>query len=89
MLAAQRLPLEFDGVVAGDPAFNLTRIAAPMGFALDSLPEPDVSPQRRELFQTQLAVKAVEDRIMRHLPIRAGDVPRDYASRRRPASRTR
>src|SRR5690606_39978279 len=25
MLAAQRLPLEFDGVVAGNPAFNLTR----------------------------------------------------------------
>ena len=26
MLAAQRLPLEFDGVVAGNPTFNLTRI---------------------------------------------------------------
>ena len=27
-MAAQRLPLEFDGVVAGNPSFNLTRIAA-------------------------------------------------------------
>lgn len=27
MLAAQRLPLEFDGVVAGNPSFNLTRVA--------------------------------------------------------------
>ena len=25
MMAAQRLPLEFNGIVAGDPAFNLTR----------------------------------------------------------------
>src|SRR5690606_2481797 len=27
MLAAQRLPLEFDGVVAGDPAFNFSGLA--------------------------------------------------------------
>ena len=27
MMAAQRLPLEFDGVVSGHPTFNLTRIA--------------------------------------------------------------
>jgi len=27
MLAAQRLPLEFDGVVAGNASFNLTRVA--------------------------------------------------------------
>jgi feruloyl esterase len=27
MLAAQRLPLEFDGVVAGNPSYNLTRVA--------------------------------------------------------------
>jgi feruloyl esterase len=27
MMAAQRLPLEFDGVVAGNPSFNLTRVA--------------------------------------------------------------
>jgi hypothetical protein len=26
MMAAQRLPLEFDGIVAGDPAFRLTRV---------------------------------------------------------------
>jgi feruloyl esterase len=37
MLAAQRLPLEFDGVVAGDPAFNLTRIAANQVFSLQTV----------------------------------------------------
>lgn len=34
MLAAQRLPLEFDGIVAGDPAFNFTRIAANQVYSL-------------------------------------------------------
>jgi feruloyl esterase len=37
MLAAQRLPLEFDGVVAGDPAFNLTRIAANQVYSLQAV----------------------------------------------------
>ncbi len=37
MLAAQRLPLEFDGVVAGDPAFNLTRIAANQVYSLQTV----------------------------------------------------
>lgn len=37
MLAAQRLPLEFDGVVAGDPAFNLTRIAMNQIYSLQTV----------------------------------------------------
>jgi len=37
MLAAQRLPLEFDGVVAGNPTFNLTRIAANQVFSLQTI----------------------------------------------------
>jgi hypothetical protein len=37
MLAAQRLPLEFDGVVAGDPAFNLTRISANQVYSLQTV----------------------------------------------------
>jgi feruloyl esterase len=37
MLAAQRLPLEFDGVVAGDPAFNFTRIAANQVYSLQTV----------------------------------------------------
>jgi feruloyl esterase len=52
MLAAQRLPLEFDGVVAGDPTFNLTRIAANQVWSLQTVTriaplgangEPDLS----------------------------------------------
>ncbi len=37
MLAAQRLPLEFDGIVAGNPTFNLTRIAANQVFSLQTI----------------------------------------------------
>lgn len=37
MLAAQRLPLEFDGIVAGNPTFNLTRIAANQIFSLQTI----------------------------------------------------
>jgi feruloyl esterase len=37
MLAAQRLPLEFDGVVAGDPTFNLTRIAVNQVYSLQTV----------------------------------------------------
>jgi feruloyl esterase len=34
MLAAQRLPLLFDGVVAGDPAFNFTRLVMNQAWSL-------------------------------------------------------
>ena len=37
MLAAQRLPLEFDGVVSGNPTFNLTRIAANQVYSLQTV----------------------------------------------------
>jgi feruloyl esterase len=37
MLAAQRLPLEYDGVVAGDPAFNFTRIAVNQVYSLQTV----------------------------------------------------
>jgi feruloyl esterase len=37
MMAAQRLPLEFDGVVSGNASFNLTRVAANQVFSLQTV----------------------------------------------------
>jgi len=37
MLAAQRLPLEFDGVVAGNPSFNLTQVAINQVWSLQTV----------------------------------------------------
>jgi feruloyl esterase len=37
MMAAQRLPLEFDGIVAGNPSFNLTRIAVNQVWSLQTI----------------------------------------------------
>jgi hypothetical protein len=37
MLAAQRLPLEFDGVVAGNPSYNLTRVAVNQVWSLQTV----------------------------------------------------
>ena len=37
MLSAQRLPLEFDGVVAGNPSFNLTRVAVNQIWSLQTV----------------------------------------------------
>ncbi len=37
MMAAQRLPLEFDGIVAGNPSFNLTRIAMSQIWSLQAV----------------------------------------------------
>jgi feruloyl esterase len=37
MMAAQRLPLEFDGVVAGNPSFNLTRVAINQVWSLQTI----------------------------------------------------
>lgn len=37
MLAAQRLPLEFDGVVAGNPSYNLTRVAVNQVWSLQNV----------------------------------------------------
>ena len=37
MLAAQRVPLEFDGVVAGNPSYNLTRVAVNQVWSLQQV----------------------------------------------------
>jgi Tannase and feruloyl esterase len=37
MMVAQRLPMEFDGVVSGNASFNLTRIAANQVFSLQTV----------------------------------------------------
>lgn len=37
MMAAQRLPLEFDGIVAGNPSYNLTRIAVNQVWSLQTI----------------------------------------------------
>ena len=69
MLAAQRLPLEFDGVVAGNPSYNLTRVAINQIWSLqtvtriapkDASGKPDLS---RAFTDQQL--KAVSDSVLR------------------------
>lgn len=61
MLAAQRLPLEFDGIVAGNPSFNLTRIAANQVYSLQTVSriaplDENGQPQLHEAFtDAQLA----------------------------------
>jgi feruloyl esterase len=69
MLAAQRLPLEFDGVVAGNPSYNLTRVAINQIWSLqtvtriapkDASGKPDLS---RAFSDEQL--KAVSDAVLR------------------------
>jgi Tannase and feruloyl esterase len=69
MLAAQRLPLEFDGVVAGNPSYNLTRVAINQIWSLqtvtrlapkDKSGKPDLS---RAFSDEQL--KAVADAVLR------------------------
>ncbi len=68
MLAAQRLPTQFDGVVAGNPAFNLTRIVQNQIWSLqtvtriapkDANGKPDLS---RAYSDAQL--KAVSDALL-------------------------
>jgi feruloyl esterase len=67
MLAAQRLPLEFDGVVAGDPAFNFTRIAANQVYSLQIVTRiaptgADGSPDTSQAF-TDSQLSAVADAV--------------------------
>jgi hypothetical protein len=68
MLAAQRLPFEFDGVIAGNPSYNLTRIAIHQIWSLqtvtriapkDANGKPDTS---RAFTDDQL--KAVSDEVL-------------------------
>lgn len=68
MMAAQRLPLEFDGVVAGNPSFNLTRIAANQVFSLQTVTriaprDAQGRPQLHAAF-TDVQLRAVADRIL-------------------------
>jgi hypothetical protein len=68
MLAAQRLPLDFDGIVAGNPSYNLTRVAINQIWSLqavtriaprDASGKPDLS---RAFSDAQL--KAVADAVL-------------------------
>ena len=69
MMAAQRLPLEFDGVVAGNPSWNLTRVVINQIYSLqtvtgialrDAAGKPDLS---RAITDVQL--KAVSDAVLK------------------------
>jgi feruloyl esterase len=76
MLAAQRLPLEFDGVVAGDPAFNLTRIAANQVFSLQTVTRmaprgEDGKPDLSRAF-SDAALEAVADAVTAQCDARDG-----------------
>lgn len=57
MLAAQRLPLEFDGVVAGNPSYNLTRVVVNQVFSLQAISRlaPKDSTGRPEMFKAYSA----------------------------------
>jgi len=55
MLAAQRLPLQFDGVVSGNASFNLTRVAVNQAWSLQAVtriapPGPDGKPDLSRAF---------------------------------------
>jgi Tannase and feruloyl esterase len=68
MMAAQRLPLEFDGVVAGNPSFNLTRVAANQVWSLQAvnrIAPRDASgkPLLNEAF-TDVQLKAVSEAVL-------------------------
>jgi feruloyl esterase len=68
MMAAQRLPLEFDGVVAGNPSFNLTRIAANQVWSLQTVNRiaPRDAAGKPLLHQafTDVQLKAVADAVL-------------------------
>lgn len=68
MLAAQRLPLEFDGVVAGNPSFNLTRVAVNQVWSLQTVTRiaPKDAAGKPQLWQafTDTQLKAVADAVL-------------------------
>jgi feruloyl esterase len=69
MMAAQRLPLEFDGVVAGNPSFNLTRTAVNQVWSLQTvtrLAPKDASgkPLMHEAF-TDVQLKGISDAVLK------------------------
>lgn len=69
MLAAQRLPMEFDGVVAGNPAFNLTRIVVNQAWSLQAVTRiaPKDASGRPDLSRayTDAQLKAVADAVLK------------------------
>jgi len=70
MLAAQRLPLEFDGVVAGNASFNLTRVAMNQIWSLQTVTriapkDATGKPQLSEAF-TDAQLKAVASAAVKH-----------------------
>lgn len=76
MMAAQRYPEDFDGIVAGAPAFDWSGLAAEMIHNIqlnfpdpDNLSSPVISPANRRLLATQIletcdALDGVEDGVM-------------------------
>jgi feruloyl esterase len=68
MMAAQRLPLEFDGVVAGNPSYNLTRIAANQVWSLQTVNriaprDAQGQPLLHQAF-TDVQLKAVSEEVL-------------------------
>lgn len=68
MMVAQRQPLEFDGVVAGNPSFNLTRIAANQVFSLQTVNriaprDAEGRPQLHQAF-TDVQLKGVSEAVL-------------------------
>jgi len=68
MLAAQRLPLEFDGVVAGNAAFNLSRLVVNQIWSLQTVMrhaprDANGQPQPSQLF-TDVQLQAVADGVL-------------------------
>ena len=69
MMAAQRLPLEFDGVVSGNASFNLTRVAANQVWSLQTVTRiaprnADGEPQLSEAF-TDTQLKGVSSAVLK------------------------
>ncbi len=69
MLAAQRLPLEFDGVVSGNASFNLTRVAMNQIWSLQTVTriapkDATGKPQLSEAF-TDAQLKAVASGVLK------------------------
>ncbi len=69
MLAAQRLPLEFDGVIAGNASFNLTRVAMNQIWSLQTVTriaprDATGKPQLSEAF-TDAQLKAVASAVLK------------------------
>jgi feruloyl esterase len=68
MMVAQRLPLEFDGVVSGNASFNLTRVAANQVFSLQTVNriaphDAQGKPLLHEAF-TDAQLKAVSEAVL-------------------------